>query len=83
MTNERPSPSAPLPLQMSGNKASDPFSELDKLMTLKSAAEALGLPYHKVQRAAARKLVPTYSLGDTRKYVRLRDILSRLEGSTP
>ena len=68
---------------MNGNNASCPLSKLDKLMTLKSAAEALGLPYHKVQRAAARKLIPTYSLGDTKKYVLLRDILSRLEGSTP
>ena len=55
------------------------ISVLDKLMTMRAAAEALGLPYHKVQRATARKLVPTYSLGDSKKYVRLRDILGRLE----
>ena len=52
---------------------------LDKLMTMRAAAEALGLPYHKVQRATARKLVPTYSLGDSKKYVRLRGILGRLK----
>ena len=55
------------------------ISVLDKLMTIRAAAEALGLPYHKVQRATARKLVPTYSLGDSKKYVRLRGILGRLE----
>jgi excisionase family DNA binding protein len=60
-----------------------PISEFDKLMTMASAAEALGLPYHTVQRAAARKLIPTYRLGDSKKYVRLRDILNRIEHPAP
>ena len=62
---------------------SSPISELEKLMTMASAAEVLGLPYHTVQRAAARKLIPTYRLGDSKKYVRLKDILSRLESEAP
>jgi hypothetical protein len=32
-------------------------------------------PYHVVQRAARRGLVPTYRLGTSRPYVRLRDFL--------
>jgi len=44
-------------------------------MGLKRAAEALGVPYHVVQRAARRGLVPTYRLGTSRPYVRLRDFL--------
>jgi hypothetical protein len=45
--------------------------EGDKPCTLKEAADALGLPYHVVQRAARRGLVPTYRLGTTRPYVKL------------
>lgn len=56
--------------------------ELAKLKTFRSAARALGLPYHTIQRAAAKGLIPTYSLGDKKKYVRLQDILNRLEGKT-
>ncbi len=58
------------------------FSDLKKLSTFKSAAAALGVPYHKVQRAAARGLVPTYSLGDSKKYVRMSDILALIEGGS-
>lgn len=63
----------------STERVQNEISVLDKLMTMRAAAEALGLPYHKVQRATARKLVPTYSRGDSKKYVRLRGILGRLK----
>lgn len=64
-------------------RVSSPISDLDKLMNMASAAEALGLPYHTVQRAAAKNLIPTYRLGDSKKYVRLKDILNRLEIKAP
>lgn len=70
------------PIQTSGHDQTH-ISELAKLLTFKSAAYALGLPYHTIQRAAAKRLIPTYSLGDSKKYVRLQDILNRLEGKTP
>ena len=35
----------------------------DRPMCLRDAAHALGVPYHVVQRAARRGLVPTYHLG--------------------
>ena len=50
----------------------------DRLITFKQAAEALGLPYFKIQRAAARGELPTYSLLNGRKYVKLRDIEARI-----
>ena len=53
-----------------------PISELDRLRTFKNAADALGIPYFKIQRAAVRGLIPTYSLFNARKYVKLSDILS-------
>ena len=51
------------------------------LLTFKLAAEELGLPYGKIQRAARAGLIPTYSLVNKRKYVRLEDITSRMASS--
>jgi hypothetical protein len=50
----------------------------EQLLTMKAAADALGLPYFKIQRAAGKGLIPTYSLLNSRKYVKLQDILSRM-----
>lgn len=50
----------------------------DRLITYRQAANALGLPYFKIQRAAARGELPTYSLLNGRKYVKLRDIEARI-----
>ena len=50
----------------------------DRLITYREAAEALGLPYFKIPRAAARGELPTYSLLNGRKYVKLRDIEARI-----
>lgn len=46
----------------------------DALLTIKQAASILGIPYFKVQRAAKAGLIPTYSLLNSRKYVKLSDI---------
>jgi hypothetical protein len=56
-----------------------PMSEADKPRTLNEAADALGVPYHVVQRAARRGLVPTYRLGTSRPYVKLRDFFDLME----
>lgn len=52
------------------------ISDLDRLRTYRDAAEALRLPYFKIQRAARAGIIPTYSILNSRKYVRLRDILA-------
>ena len=59
-----------------------PIDELDKPRTYGDAADALGVRYHVVQRAARRGLVPTYRLGTTRPYVKLRDFFDLMERST-
>jgi hypothetical protein len=59
-----------------------PTNELDRLRTYREASELLGLPYFKVQRAALKGLIPTYSLLNSRKYVTLRDIIARLSPTT-
>jgi hypothetical protein len=56
-----------------------PISELDKPRTLEAAAVALGVPYHVVQRAARRGLVPSYHIGSSRRYVKLRDFVNLME----
>jgi hypothetical protein len=56
-------------------KVQHPIHELDKPRTYKDAANALGVPYHVVQRAARRGLVPVHHLGSSRRYVTLRDFL--------
>ena len=57
-----------------------PIDELDKPRTYGAAATALGLRYHTVQRSA-RGLVPTYHLGTSRPYVKLRDFIDLMERS--
>ncbi len=53
---------------------SSPISNLDMPMTYKDAAEALGVGYHVIQRAAKKGLIPMYGLGTSRRYVKLRDL---------
>lgn len=52
--------------------------DLDRFRTFAQAAKALRLPYFKVQRAAKAGLIPTYSILNSRKYVKLRDILNSM-----
>jgi hypothetical protein len=50
----------------------------DKLRTFRAASEALNIPYFKIQRAARSGLIPTYSILNSRKYVKLSDILKAM-----
>ncbi len=50
----------------------------EKLLTLKAAAERLGLPYWKLNRAAQQGMIPSYSLFNSRKLVRISDILQAI-----
>jgi len=56
-----------------------PIAAVDRPRGLADAADALGVPYHVVQRAALRGLVPTYRLGTSRPYVKLRDFFDLME----
>jgi hypothetical protein len=51
------------------------IDEQERMRTYREAAGILNVPYHVVQRAARRGLVPTYRLGTSRPYVKLRDFL--------
>ena len=56
-------------------------SELEPLVTLKDAASALGLPYFKIQRAARAGLIPTYFVYNSRRLVRLSEVLNVINSS--
>lgn len=62
-------------------KTDHPIDDLDKLRTFKDAAAKLSVPYFKVQRAARAGVIPTYSLFNSRKYVKLRDILDLMSAA--
>jgi hypothetical protein len=59
----------------------DPSEGTDRLLTFREASDALQLPYFKIQRAAKNGLIPTYSLLNSRKYVKLRDIFDRMSAA--
>ena len=67
------------PIGSRSREKQQPLVESEKPRTLLGAAHALGVPYHVIQRAARRGLVPTYRLGTTRPYVKLRDFFDLME----
>ena len=50
----------------------------DRYLTYKQAAEYTGVPYFKIQRAAAKGLIPVYKLFNSRRYVKLSDINAQM-----
>lgn len=50
----------------------------EKLLTVKEAAKQLGVPYWKLNRAVQQRLIPSYSLLNRRKLVRLSEILNSI-----
>lgn len=55
-----------------------PDTGFEPLVTFKEAAEQLGLPYFKIQRAARAGLIPTYSLLNSRRYVRVSELIAQM-----
>lgn len=55
---------------------------VERLYTIKGAAEALGLHYWKLLRAVNRGDIKSYSLLNSRKLVRLSEIVAAMEGGS-
>lgn len=53
----------------------------EKLLTYKAAAEALGIPYYKVQRAARAGIISTYRLLNGRRLLKLSDVVAVIDGT--
>ena len=60
--------------------STDP-EEPEKLLTYKAAADALGIPYFKIQRAAKAKLFPTYRLLNGRPLLRLSEVIAAIDAT--
>lgn len=56
-------------------------AQIEPLVSLKQAAEALGLPYFKVQRAARDGIIPTYFVYNSRRLVRVSEVLAIINAS--
>jgi hypothetical protein len=52
---------------------------VERLITLQEAADALGLPYFKLQRSARRGMIRVYRLYNKRPLVRLSEIVAIIE----
>lgn len=63
------------------NLRAEPDNSPEKLLTLKAVAEALGLPYFKLQRAARAGAIPTYHLHNRRRLVRLSEVVAVINGT--
>lgn len=60
----------------------NPWStDYEPLVSLKYAAESLGLPYFKIQRAARDGLIPTYFVYNSRRLVRLSEVIAVINGT--
>ena len=57
------------------------IDDFDQLRTYRDAAATLRIPYFKIQRAARTGIIPTYSIFNGRKYVKLRDIIDLMSAA--
>lgn len=54
---------------------------VEKLLTYKGAAAALGIAYFKIQRAARSGIFPTYRLLNSRPLVKLSEVMAAIEAT--
>lgn len=54
---------------------------LEKLIPLKAAAEVIGVPTWKLSRAAKQGVIPTYSVLNSRRLVKLSEVVAIIEAS--
>ncbi|MCS0496870.1 hypothetical protein NVS89_17360 [Ancylobacter sp. MQZ15Z-1] len=54
-------------------------AQTEKLMPLKEAAERVGARYWQLQRAAKRSCFPTYTPYNSRRLVKLSEVLAYIE----
>lgn len=53
-----------------------PIDPLDQLRTMREAARILNVGYHNIRGLVRSGRIPTYTVGNTRIWVTLRDILA-------
>lgn len=60
---------------------SNTASQPEKFLTIQQAAEALGVKAFKLDRAARRGLLPVYTIFNSRRLVRLSEVVAIIEAS--
>lgn len=58
-----------------------PSSTAEKLLTFRATADALGVPYYKIQRAARGGVLPTYRLLNGRRLLKLSDVIAVIDAT--
>jgi hypothetical protein len=53
----------------------------EKLLTFRATADALGVPYFKVQRAARAKLFPTYRVFNGRRLLKVSEVVAAIDST--
>lgn len=56
-------------------------ASVEQLRTIKQAAATLGLPYFKLARAIKKGLIPYYTLCNSRRLVRVSEVLAVIDAS--
>jgi hypothetical protein len=60
---------------------SDRNCPVEPLRSIKEAAAEIGLPYFKLARAVKNRLVPSYTIYNARRLVRVSEIIAVIEAS--
>jgi predicted site-specific integrase-resolvase len=58
-----------------------PPSQTEKLLTLTEAADCVGAKYWQLQRAVKRGLIPSFAPFNSRRLLRLSDVIALIEAS--
>jgi hypothetical protein len=64
---------------MSNENTIPSVEAVEPLLTYRAAAEALRVPYFKIQRAARKGFFPVYHLLNRRPLVRLSEVIAAIE----
>jgi predicted site-specific integrase-resolvase len=54
-------------------------NQVERLVTVKATAEALGVPYHQIQRAVRAGVFPTYRVFNGRRLLKLSEVVAVIE----
>lgn len=60
---------------------SGPDDQIEHFVTIKMAADELGIPYFKLQRFIRSGAVPIYRIYNNRRLIRISEVISAIEHS--
>lgn len=57
------------------------INRVERLVTCKAAAEEIGVPYYKIQRAVRAGIFPTYRIFNGRRLLKLSEVAAIIDGT--